>query len=586
MMTLHAQESSHHTNTFGLSGRRHLIGLLVLVGIFLGGVNLTSAQTLSPSSLTFTAVAGGGPPASQSLALNPAQTNRTRTWTLSTSVPWLWVTPDSGDILHETDPLTAYVLTTSGLSAGIHTATIDIVLRDSNGNVRTTSTSVTLNLTSSGGGSSSPTMALSPTSLSFSGSAGGSVPPSQTISLTNPGGGTLSTNWASSESWLILSASSRSTTTETDTVNVTANTSGLSAGTYVGAITISGNASNNPQQIPVTLTVTSGGGGASAGLSVSPTSLTFTAPVGSQDAMTQTINISNSGGGTLSWTATDPVDWVVKNVDGGTGNGSLQVTVYPSYFGGAAGTYTSSVTITAPGASGSPKTIPVTLTIGSSSSSGGSTGGGSTGGGSTGGGSTGGGTTGGNTTPTLGVSPTSLTFNIPSGSLTAATQYLNISNTGGGTLTWTATDPVDWLVKDVDGGTGNGSLQITVYPHVFGGTNGTYNTSVTITGAGANGSPKTIPVTMNIGGTGGSTGGGGTASVTLTWSANSESDLQGYRVYYGTSNGNYTTNVDVGNVTSYTVNGLSTGFTYYFAIKAMDTSGNLSGYSNQVTATR
>ncbi|GKS58197.1 hypothetical protein YTPLAS18_17240 [Nitrospira sp.] len=423
------------------------------------------------------------------------------------------------------------------------------------------------------------------------------MPAAKTISLTNPGGGTLTTTWASSESWLVLSASSRSTTTETDTVNVTANTSGLSAGTYVGAVTVSGNASNSPQQIPVTLTVTSSGsGGGTPVLTVSPTTLNITVPVGSLDPVTQTLNITNSGGGTLVWNATDPVDWVVKNVDGGTGNGSLQVTVYPHWFGGAAGTYNTSVTITASGASGSPKTIPVILNIGSSSSGGGSTGGGSTGGGSTGGGSTGGGSTGGgstgggstgggSTTPVLGVSPTSLTFNIPSGSLASASQYLNISNTGGGTLTWTADDPVDWLVKDLGGGTGNASLQITVYPHIFGGVNGTYTTTVTIGGAGATGSPKIIPVTMNIGGSS-SGGGGGTASVTLTWNANNESDLQGYRVYYGTSSGNYTTNVDVGNVTSYTVNGLTTGFTYYFAIRAMDTSGNLSGYSNQATATR
>jgi fibronectin type 3 domain-containing protein len=166
-----------------------------------------------------------------------------------------------------------------------------------------------------------------------------------------------------------------------------------------------------------------------------------------------------------------------------------------------------------------------------------------------------------------------------------ATQYINISNTGGGTLTRTASDPVDWLIKGVDGGTGNGSLQIDVYPEYFGGAPGTYTTTVTISASGASGSPKTIPVTMNIGGGSGG-GGGGTASVTLIWSANGESDLQGYRVYYGTSSRNYTTNTDVGKVTSYTVNGLATGTTYYFAITALDTSGNESGYSSEVLASR
>ena len=39
------------------------------------------------------------------------------------------------------------------------------------------------------------------------------------------------------------------------------------------------------------------------------------------------------------------------------------------------------------------------------------------------------------------------------------------------------------------------------------------------------------------------------ADVTLAWDANSESDLEGYFLYYGTANGIYTGKVDVGNNT-------------------------------------
>jgi hypothetical protein len=75
------------------------------------------------------------------------------------------------------------------------------------------------------------------------------------------------------------------------------------------------------------------------------------------------------------------------------------------------------------------------------------------------------------------------------------------------------------------------------------------------------------------------------AQVTLTWDPNSETDLAGYEIYYGTSSGNYQWNIDVGNVTTYTVNSLNTGVTYYFAATAYNTTGLESGYSNEVVYT-
>ena len=75
-------------------------------------------------------------------------------------------------------------------------------------------------------------------------------------------------------------------------------------------------------------------------------------------------------------------------------------------------------------------------------------------------------------------------------------------------------------------------------------------------------------------------------SMTLTWDANRESDLSGYRIYFGTqSNRNYADLVDVGRVNSYKINGLDEGKTYYFAVTAYDNSGNESGFSDEVDAT-
>ncbi|TKB62394.1 MAG: hypothetical protein E8D49_01425 [Nitrospira sp.] len=90
-------------------------------------------------------------------------------------------------------------------------------------------------------------------------------------------------------------------------------------------------------------------------------------------------------------------------------------------------------------------------------------------------------------------------------------------------------------------------------------------------------------ITLTTGGTAPPPPSGGGGSAIMTWNANTESDLAGYRVYYGTSSRNYPNSISVGKVTSATINGLTVGTTYYIALKAVDASGNLSGYSAEVT---
>lgn len=73
-------------------------------------------------------------------------------------------------------------------------------------------------------------------------------------------------------------------------------------------------------------------------------------------------------------------------------------------------------------------------------------------------------------------------------------------------------------------------------------------------------------------------------SVKVSWDANTvDSDLAGYKVYYGTTSRTYSGVVDVGNITSYILNNLDECTTYYFAVTAYDTSGNESAYSIEVS---
>ena len=75
------------------------------------------------------------------------------------------------------------------------------------------------------------------------------------------------------------------------------------------------------------------------------------------------------------------------------------------------------------------------------------------------------------------------------------------------------------------------------------------------------------------------------ASVDLAWDPNTEPELAGYKIYWGSSSGNYTSSSDVGKTTTCTISGVEEGKTYYFAATAYDGQNNESGYSNQVTFT-
>jgi hypothetical protein len=85
----------------------------------------------------------------------------------------------------------------------------------------------------------------------------------------------------------------------------------------------------------------------------------------------------------------------------------------------------------------------------------------------------------------------------------------------------------------------------------------------------------------------------GTAIIRVAWDANTESDLAGYRIYFGTSARTgtdpkvcglcgYSKMIDIGNAITYRIPGLIQGKTYYISATAYDTSNNESVFSTEV----
>jgi len=200
-------------------------------------------------------------------------------------------------------------------------------------------------------------------------------------------------------------------------------------------------------------------------IGASPTSFSFTATQGGANPATQTLSISNTGDGTLSWTASDNAPWLTLSPASGTGDGAVTLTVTIGAL--AAGSYSATVTLNATGATS--VTVPVTFTVATVP-----------------------------VPPAIGVSPTSLSFTATRGGADPATQTLSISNTGGGTLNWTAIDNVPWLtlltLLGQASGTGNSVVTVSVSTGTMGV--GTYTGSITLSATGA--SSVTVPVTFTI----------------------------------------------------------------------------------------
>jgi len=219
--------------------------------------------------------------------------------------------------------------------------------------------------------------------------------------------------------------------------------------------------SNNESQASLLVTYTPPSSVPPA-IGVSPTSFSFAATQGDANPATQTLRISNTGGGTLSWSMSESISWLTLSRSSGSGNADVTLSVLTGSM--VAGTYNGTITISVTGASS--VAVPVTFTVSSSSAS----------------------------VPVIGVSPTSFSFAALQGGANPSSQTLRISNTGGGTLNWSARNNTSWLSHSPFDGSGNATITVSVT--TAGLLAGSYSGHIAVAADGA--STVSVPVTLTI----------------------------------------------------------------------------------------
>ena len=171
------------------------------------------------------------------------------------------------------------------------------------------------------------------------------------------------------------------------------------------------------------------------------------------------------------------------------------------------------------------------------------------------------------------VSPTALTFNAVRDGSPPPNQTLSVSRSRTSKTTVTTSDNASWLTVSPATISMTTKATLTVAVNTSGLAAGTYNATITVKVGKAT---KTVPVTMTLSSPPSAT------TATLAWNAVTDPSLSGYNVKVGTASGLYSRTITVGNVTSYTVDSLTNGTTYYFSVTAYNSAGE-SLPSNEVS---
>ena len=324
----------------------------------------TSEAGLNPAVQTFTVGVIGA--CTGSVTITP-------TATMASGTGWLAVTPASAVVAANGSATFTVTVTSTALAAGPYAGTISLAALNSSGIAimgSPQSVGVTFNLLSP------PVLSTAPTSLTFNITPGVSTQP---ITIKNTGGEPL--NWSAvlsnAPSYVTITppASGSLAAGASATITISVNATGLPAGTMASStVTISatdpltsGVVTGSPSVVAISITITA----PPAAMQLSTTALAFTPNVGTNPPA-QTITVTNTGGGTLNWTAGAPVyspsttpAWLTvtpaSGSDAAGAASTLSFSVNVTVPAMLAGTYTATVAFTAPG--GISQTVTVTLTI-------------------------------------------------------------------------------------------------------------------------------------------------------------------------------------------------------------------------------
>lgn len=311
-----------------------------------------------------------------------------------------------------------------------------------------------------------PVLSYSPDSFTFEAMEGGDDPFAQILEIWNSGGGGMDWEVAANFPWIGLNPSSGQSAGEHDQVTVSVDITGLIEGIYDGKITIS--CTQLPGitiEVPVRLTLRE----SVPVLSVLPRVLSFTTWEGGPNPPPQSLSIQNVGGQTMPWQVWEKNDmsWLDLSPGSGQSTGELDtVSVSVDATGLEIGYYWAHIVVSAPGAEGSPREIPVLLEITEPP-------------------------------PLLSVSPRALTLTCTEGENPVPEQIL-IENAGTGEFSWTFEDDADWLsVSPASGTTSDEQDSVEVSAEATALSPGTYSATVTVTATTDN-SPQDVAVTLVV----------------------------------------------------------------------------------------
>ena len=330
--------------------------LIVPVVLTVTGSTVTTGNlTLSTSALNLSAQPYGSSVSTTITVTPPSGTSFSAgASVISGGSNWLSISPSGGSFTAaETFTVTA---SPAGLAANTYNGTL--TFSSSNGTQQSVPVTFVVSTTANGGA-----ITVSPTSMSFSYTVGGSNPASQGLSITNAVSGTspitftVSTTTQNNGSWLSTSAGSTTGGTP-ETINVTVNPTGLQPATYNGSVVVTPSG-GTPVTVPVTLVV--------QGLptvSASPTALTLAYTAGGT-APTGTIQVTGTAA-SLNFTATaaSTGNWLtVTPTSGNTGAGGTTLQVGVNTAGLTANTYIGTVTVAGTNGSTGSSTVTVTLNV-------------------------------------------------------------------------------------------------------------------------------------------------------------------------------------------------------------------------------